>query len=50
MSKEYKKGIEDCLKIIYDLKDKHNLSKNNEVSINYGTLCGIIIKMEELLK
>ena len=25
MSKEYKKGIEDCLKIIYDLKDKHNL-------------------------
>ena len=50
MSNDYKKGIKDCLKIIYDLKDKHNLSKNNEVPINYGTLCGIIIKMEELLE
>lgn len=49
----YKKGTENgidkCLQIVQKIKDDYNDAKFGEqVPINYGTICGIIIALEQL--
>lgn len=53
--KAYNQGREDmfdeCLQIVQKIKDDYNDSKFGErIPINYGTICGIIIAMEQLQK
>lgn len=46
---ERAKAIDECLAIVQKIKDDYNEAKSGErVPINYGTICGIIIKLERL--
>ena len=42
-------AIDECVQIIQKIKDDYNDSKfEKQTSINYGTICGIIISLEQL--
>lgn len=42
-------AITECLQIVQKIKDDYNDARFGEqIPINYGTLCGIIIEMEQL--
>ena len=41
--------ITECLQIVQKIKDDYNDARFGEqIPINYGTLCGIIIELEQL--
>lgn len=40
------KAIDDCLYMVQSIKDKHNEDKS--YPINYGTICGLIIGLQDL--